>query len=73
MIVKAVIDRFEGNKAVLLLGNEEQQASWPRDMLPPGVKSGDYLTFTVSFDKATTEEAHQEASDLLKKILEQNK
>lgn len=43
MQIKAVIDRFEGNKAVLLIGDEEAQVVWPRHLLPIQVNEGDIL------------------------------
>ena len=41
MDIKAVIDRFEGNLAVLLV--DEKPVNVSRSILPEGVKEGDWL------------------------------
>jgi hypothetical protein len=43
MAEKAVIDRWEAEQAVLLVGEEEQQLIVERSALPPGSKEGDWL------------------------------
>jgi len=40
---KAVIDRFEGNLVVLLVGDDERRIDVPRQLLPKGAKEGDWL------------------------------
>ena len=39
----AVIDRFEADKAVLLVGEEEKKVVFPADELPVGLSEGDYI------------------------------
>jgi hypothetical protein len=51
MKTKAVIDRFEGDKAVLLVGEEEDKLIVPRASLPPGVKEGQWLQVDVEDDR----------------------
>lgn len=51
MKTKAVIDRFEGDKAVLLVGEEEDRLIVPRTLLPPRVKEGDWLQVDVEDDR----------------------
>jgi hypothetical protein len=72
MKVVAVIDRFEGNKAVLLLGDEEIQVIWPRKSLPVEVKEADILTIDLQIDIEATYEAKTEAERLLKEIVAKN-
>jgi hypothetical protein len=43
MSEKAVIDRFEGDKAVLLAGEQEEKLVVERSELPAGSKEGDWL------------------------------
>ena len=43
MKTKAVIDRFEGDKAVLLVGEEEDRLIIPRVSLPSGAMEGMWL------------------------------
>jgi hypothetical protein len=60
MKTKAVIDRFEGDKAVLLVGVEEDRLIVPRASLPAGLKEGQWLQVDVEDDRvlsATIDEA----------------
>lgn len=50
MRLKAVIDRFEGAKAVILVGDEEEQLVVPRAKLPPGAQAGSWLSVEVRDD-----------------------
>jgi hypothetical protein len=54
MKMKAVIDRFEGDKAVLLVGEEEAKLIVPRASLPSGVKEGQWLQVDVEDDRVLT-------------------
>lgn len=45
---KAVVDRFEGNFAVLLVGDKETKLDVPRARLPKGVKEGDWLKVEIA-------------------------
>lgn len=72
MRVKAVIDRFEERKAVILLGDEEVIVSWPRSILPENVQEGDILQINISIDAEATRAARSEANDLLRQILQRN-
>ena len=70
--VKAVVDRFEGNKAVLLVGEEELQTVWPRSFMPEKLEEGSVLEVTMQIDAEATTKARGEAQDLLRQILAQN-
>ena len=50
MNVQAVVDRFEGDKAVILVGEEEEQLVVDRGKLPAGTKEGDWLKADVEDD-----------------------
>ncbi len=73
MKLQAVIDRFEGEKAVLLLGDEECEAVWPRALLPQEAQEGDVLQLEISCDPEATAAARAEADALLREIVERNK
>lgn len=73
MQIKAVIDRFENSRAVLLVGEEETAVNWPKEFLPAKVKEGDYLQLTISFDAEATAAARAEAEELLKSLTEKNR
>ena len=45
--MKAVIDRFEGDRAVLLLGDEGQPLNVPRQVLPGKAREGTWLTLDI--------------------------
>lgn len=64
MRIEAVIDRFEGNKAVLLVDHETKNAVLPRVCLPQEAKEGDYLTITIAVDEEKTHLAREEAESL---------
>ena len=64
----AVIDRFEGDKAILLVGQDEQRVVFPVSELPGGLNEGDYLHIDVSYDAETTEKAMSESMILLNEI-----
>lgn len=67
-MISAVIDRFEGDKAVLLLGDEEKQVNFPAKFLPEEVTEGDYIKIDISYDEEATKEAAEEADALLRKL-----
>jgi len=69
MQVQAVIDRFEGNKAVLLVGKEELQVVWPREYMSRESAEGDILQIYIEVDEVATAEAKAEGERLLKEIL----
>ena len=64
----AVIDRFEGKNAVLLVGKYEQQVIFPTSELPKNLNEGDYLRMNISFDAEATKNALNESASLLNKI-----
>ncbi|MBC8014328.1 MAG: DUF3006 domain-containing protein [Sporomusaceae bacterium] len=72
MQIQAVIDRFEGNKAVMLVGDDETQVVWPKHILPVEVNEGDILQINVQIDREATSAAKSLAEELLKEILEKN-
>lgn len=65
MSEKAVVDRFEEDKAVLLVGDDERQLVVERSLLPPATQEGQWLRIEVSegvlvraeIDEQETEEA----------------
>lgn len=67
-MISAVIDRFEGDKAVLLLGDEEKQVNFPAKFLPEEVTEGDYIKIDIAYDEEATKAAEEEAEALLKKL-----
>ena len=64
----AVIDRFEGENAVLLVGKDEQQVVFPASELPKDLNEGDYLQMHISYDAEATEKAMKESVSLLSEM-----
>ena len=65
-MISAYIDRYEGDLAVLLLGEEMKKVNFPRKFLPDEVNEGDYITIDIALDKEANEAAEQEALELLR-------
>lgn len=72
-MLSAVIDRFEENKAVLLIGEAETRVVFPKKFLPENVKEGDYLRLTVAYDGEATSAAKREAESLLQEVGRKNR
>jgi len=65
--VRALLDRFEGDKAVLLLGEKESQTVvWPRAFLPPDAVQGMVLEVIVETDP----EAAADMTDEIRRLLD---
>lgn len=73
MRVKAVLDRFEGDKAILLLGDDEIAVNWPRELLPAGACEGHILWLTGTVDEEATRQARAEGEELLRQLLKRDK
>jgi hypothetical protein len=69
MQIRAVVDRFEGEKAVLLVGDDEIPAIWPRQFLPDGIRETAIINIQITVDEAATKAAQEAADDLLKSIV----
>lgn len=72
-MLSAVIDRFEENKVVLLVGEAEQKVVFPRNLLDNRLKEGDYITLDIQYDKESTEKARKEIQDILNFLNKDNK
>jgi hypothetical protein len=46
-MMKAVIDRFEGDYAILIVGDDEKRLNIPREQLPKGAKEGSWLQLDI--------------------------
>ncbi|MCI6100854.1 MAG: DUF3006 domain-containing protein [Selenomonas sp.] len=64
-MISAYLDRFEEDKAVLLLGDDMKKCNFPRKYLPDGLNEGDYVKIDIQYDKEATEAAEAEAQALL--------
>ena len=67
--MKATIDRFEEDLAVLIVrGAVPTILNIPRLLLPEDCKEGDLLDFTIRRDVEGTEAAKKRVSDLIEKL-----
>ena len=71
--MKAVIDRFEGEYAVVLFGDDEMKVDIPRTLLPANAKEGSWLKVTFETDHDTTRERKERISGFLDKLKNKNK
>jgi hypothetical protein len=60
---KASIDRFEGNKAVVIVSDENKQYMIDKSDLPKGAKEGDWLSVEISGEKITKMELDLQAKE----------
>ena len=72
-MISAVIDRFEEDKVVLLVGEDEQKVVFPKNLLDENLKEGDYLSIDIKYDEVATKKAAAEIKDLLKSLKNDNK
>lgn len=73
MNVKAVIDRFEGDFAVVLFGDEEIKADIPRKLLPKGAREGSWLRVHFELDPEGEKRQREKIEGLLNRLREKNK
>lgn len=55
--VRVVVDRIEGQVAVLLVGKDEVRVDVPVSVLPPGAGEGALLRASFALDRQATEQA----------------
>ncbi len=68
MQLKAVLDRFEGDYAVLLFGEKEISAALPRHLLPPDAVEGSRLNVTFELDSEGEHRQRERIEAFLKKL-----
>lgn len=66
MIEKAVIDRFEEDQAVLLIGDQERKLVVPRKSLPRGVKEGHWLRVEMDGERLVSAAIDEEETAKVK-------
>jgi len=74
--MKAVIDSFEGDFAILLVGEEEEKRDVLRNQLPAGAKEGSWLiihTDGYELDRDGEAAQRKKIKGLLQKLKDKNK
>ncbi|NLN17472.1 MAG: DUF3006 domain-containing protein [Firmicutes bacterium] len=74
MRLRAVIDRIEGDFAVLEVDFEGQcyYVDWPARLLPPGAGPGSWLSITLERDLAGEEASRERIKELLQRLKKWN-
>lgn len=70
MIINLVVDRFEGEMAVLT-GEGGVAVTWPKNKLPENVREGSNLSFEIMAEKDKEEKSRQTAKDIINEIINQ--
>jgi hypothetical protein len=68
METKVTIDRFEGDKAVLITG-DKKAINWPQKYLPQNAKEGSVLTVMINDGKNQNDADKRLAKNILNEIL----
>lgn len=68
-MMKAVIDRFEGDFAIILCGKEEIKMEAPKKLLPEKAKEGDCLNISFEIDPDETERRREMVRGMLDKLM----
>jgi hypothetical protein len=70
--MKAVIDRFEGDCAVILFGDEERQVYILKKYLPEGAGEGSLLEVSFELDPEGGNKQEEKVKKLLEKLKNKN-
>ena len=74
MIIKLIIDRFEGKYAILESQDKDPIIfDFPRHLLPKEAKEGTVLNINISIDQEETKRRKDKIQNLLNKLKEQDK
>lgn len=68
MIIKATLDRFEGDKAVLITESGDS-IIWPKKSMPPETKEGEGLIIAITGDIQKDKDSQKLAKDILNEII----
>lgn len=73
MIIKLIIDRFEGKYAILESQDKNPMIfNFPRHLLPQEVKEGTVLNINIDIDQEETKRREDKIQNLLNKLKEQD-
>lgn len=72
MRMRAVVDRIEGEFAVLLIGPDEKKADFPLSCLPV-LREGTVISIEICVDEEETQSRRAKAKELLRDLLNRHK
>ncbi len=64
----AVVDRFEGEMAVIMLRKQQAQLDFPQEMLPDAADEGTVLRIQITADLLRTEQIRKQQQKRLKRL-----
>ena len=67
--IKAVVDRFEGEYAILMVGDPEESVDFPKKLLPKGTKEGSWLWLDFELDPEGEEKQREKMKNLMDKLV----
>ena len=70
--IKAVIDRFQGEYANVLFGDDELKVDIPRQLLPAGAREGSWLNISFELDPEGENKQRDKIEGLLDKLKKKN-
>ncbi len=65
---QAIIDRIEGDTAVLIFGEDKTPFEFPAELLPPSASEGSILSFNIKELKTETKKTKEEIQKIIKKL-----
>lgn len=68
MVIKLIVDRFEGDKAVLA-ANDGTAIIWPKNKLPADSHEGSALSFDIREEAEREKLDKQTAKDIINEII----
>lgn len=71
MLHSAVIDRFEGELAVLVIAGQRDGVDVPRDRLPPGARPGQWLQIEMVEGQVVSATIDHDATAAARRRIEQ--
>jgi len=72
--IKVTVDRIEGDKAVLLVRNgEEEEVILPVSLLPAEASEGSILVLRIELDRQETARAEERVKSLIEKLKNKTK
>ncbi len=71
--IQAFVDRIEGDKAVLLVGDEAEVVVIPAKYLPEDAGEGSILTIEIKFDAEKTAKELENIKAIIRRLMEKGK
>ncbi len=67
--IKVVVDRFEGEYAILMIGDPEEPVDFPQKLLPKGTKEGSWLWLDFELDPKGEAKQREKMKKLMDKLV----